>query len=423
MREPLTPTPTIALSADQMHMVLAISRLLAVPMELDLLLLHVAEICTDMLGCERASIFLHDPDMHQLWTKVALSSAEIRVPQTAGIVGHAFTTNALVLVSDPYHDPRFNSEMDRRSGFVTRNLLTCPLVGVDGNPLGVIQAINKRCGDFEPVDQPLIQLLAEQSGVAIQRHQLQLAAMETAALHHEMDLARQLQQSLIPTIKPAVAGIESVGWMLAASATGGDCFDLWKTPDDRLGILVADASGHGLGPAMMVTQVRTLVRALSELEDDPHRLLTRINDRLCEDLTSGRFVTAFAGLLSSDGRLDWSSAGHGPVFVRARPGASLSVLDPPAPPLAVMSPWWEETPQPVQIEPGGSIIIVSDGIFEAVNSEGELLGVPRMIEMIDQQHSDDPQRLLEVLRDAATEWKGTPQPDDDQTIVIVQRTA
>jgi phosphoserine phosphatase len=407
----------------QMHMVLAVSRLLAVPMELDLMLQHIAEMCTDMLGCERASIFLHDGKTGQLWTKVALSSAEIRVPCTAGIVGHAFSSNSLVLVSDPYRDQRFNPEPDRRSGFVTRNLLTCPMVGVDGKPLGVIQAVNKRIGHFEKQDPSMIQLLADQAGVAIQRHQLQLAAVETAALRHEMDLAMQLQQALIPTTKPDVHGIESVGWTLAASTTGGDCFDLWKTHDNRLGILVADASGHGLGPAMMVTQARTLVRALSELETHPHRLLSRVNDRLAEDLGGGRFVTAFFGIISSDGRLDWSSAGHGPVFIRPRPDAELIELEPPAPPLAVISPWWEEDTVSHQIEPGGSIILVSDGIFEASDGEGLMLGVPRMRELLEKHRDASPQELLDVLRDAATAWKGSPSPDDDQTIVIVKRAA
>ena len=410
-------------SAAQMQMMLDVSRLLAVPMELDLMLMHIAEISTDMLGTERASIFLHDRQRKQLCTRIALESQEIGVPETAGIVGHAFTTNSLVLVCDPYCHPLFNPEPDRRSGFVTRNLLTCPLVGVDGHPLGVIQAVNKRCGQFTPQDPALIQLLAQQAGVAIQRHQLQLAAMESAALHREMDLARQLQQALIPTVTPEVAGIEPVGWTLAASATGGDCFDLWKTSDNRLGILVADASGHGLGPAMMVTQVRTLVRALSELEPDPHRLLERINDRLSEDLASGNFVTAFVGLLSSDGRLEWSSAGHGPVFVRISPEAPLLSLEAPAPPLAVISPWWDETPRKIEIEPGGSVIIVSDGIFEAMNGDGELLGVTRMKALMDQERHSAPQQLLTVLRDTATAWKGAPPPDDDQTIVIVRRSA
>jgi sigma-B regulation protein RsbU (phosphoserine phosphatase) len=410
-------TPTV----EQMHMVLAVSRLLAVPMELDLMLQHIAEMCTDMLGCERASIFLYDPDTSQLWTKIALNSKEIRVPCTAGMVGHAFTTNALVLVTDPYRDPRFNPEPDRRSGFVTRNLLTCPMVGVDGKPLGVIQAVNKRIGHFDQQDPAMIQLLADQAGVAIQRHQLQLVAVETAALRHEMDLAMQLQQALIPAVKPDVVGIESVGWTLAASTTGGDCFDLWKTLDDRLGILVADASGHGLGPAMMVTQARTLVRALSEIETHPHRLLARVNDRLADDLGGGRFVTAFYGMLSSDGRLDWSSAGHGPVFIRPTPDAELIELEPPCPPLAVIAPWWEAEPESHQIEPGGSIILVSDGIFEASNDQGVMFGVPRMRDLIEEHRHAAPEVLLGALRDAATAWKGTPGPDDDQTIVIVRR--
>lgn len=408
-------------TVEQMHLVLTVSRLLAVPTDLDTLLQEIAELCTDLLGCERASIFLCDAASSQLWTKIALNSVEIRVPCTAGIVGHAFSTNALVLVSDPYRDPRFNPEPDRRSGFVTRNLLTCPMVGLDGNPLGVIQAVNKRVGQFANHDPAMIQLLADQAGVAVQRHQLQLAAVEAAALRHEMGLAQQLQQALIPKTKPDVAGVEAIGWTLAASTTGGDCFDLWKTEDGRLAMLLADASGHGLGPAMMVTQARTLVRAISELEPNAHRLLSRVNDRLAQDLDGGKFVTAFVGFLSADGLLDWSSAGQGPVFVRPCLGAPLLALEAPAPPLAVISPWWDETPEPVRIEPGGSIIIVSDGIFEAANAEGEMLGVERMQELLDEHRDRSPEILLEKLKQTATLWKGSPEPDDDQTIVIVQR--
>ena len=90
---------------------------------------------------------------------------------------------------------------------------------------------------------------------------------------------------------------------------------------------------------------------------------------MCEDLSPGSFVTAFAGFLSSDGRLDWSSAGHGPVFVRTRAGVPLLELEPPVPPLAVVSPWWQETPQALHVEPGGAVIIVSDGIFEAAQRQ------------------------------------------------------
>lgn len=410
-----------SVSDQQMRMVLDVARMLAVPTELDPLLCRIAEICTELLCCERASIFLHDPETGELWTKVALKSAEIRFPCTVGIVGYAFGRNEIVHVVDPYSDPRFNPEPDRRSGFVTRNLLTCPMADLDSRPMGVIQAVNKIDGPFGDHDLSMLRLLADQAGVAIQRHRLQLAALETVALRHEMDLARVTQQALIPKNPPGVPGLDAAGWTLPASMTGGDCFDLWCLPDGRLGMLLADASGHGLAPALIVSQVRTLVRAISELEPNPHRLLERINARLVEDLEWGRFVTAFVGFLSPDGTLTWSSAGHGPVMLRSRPDAPLTVLDPPVQPLGVVSLWGDEAPPPVRLEPGGSLLLVSDGIFEAVNAGGDMFGVERMVELVDSQRDYRSADMLASLRDAVGKWYGKLEPLDDQTIVIVQR--
>src|SRR5579884_4189987 len=107
-------------SDDQLRMILAVSRALAVPTDTDKLLCRLAEIATQMLACERASIFLYDQQTQELWTKVALkANGEIRVPCSKGIVGHSFSTNEVVLVPEPYEDPRFNPEPDRRSGFRT----------------------------------------------------------------------------------------------------------------------------------------------------------------------------------------------------------------------------------------------------------------------------------------------------------------
>src|SRR5205085_7493757 len=110
-------------------------------------------------------------------------------------------------------------------------------------------------------------------------------------------------------------GLEAVGWSLPASIAGGDCFDLWKTADGRLGIFLGDASGHGLAPAMIVSQARTLIRALSEIDCNPQWLLSRVNARLAMDMEDSRFVTAFAGCVGADGAVQWYSAGHGPIFI------------------------------------------------------------------------------------------------------------
>ncbi len=403
-------------------MVLDISRLLAVATDLDLLLCRIAEAATVLLDCERASIFLHDSSRNELWSKVAIKSGEIRVPCHLGIVGHSFNNNEILNVLDPYSDPRFNSEPDRRTGFVTRNLLTAPMVDLDGKPLGVIQAVNKKIVPFSENDTALVQLLAEQAGVAIQRHRLQCAAIEIEGLRHEMDLARRAQEALIPKSPPDVRGLESAGWTLPASITGGDCFDLWKLPDGRMGILLADASGHGLAPALVVSQARTLVRTISEIEPEPHRLLQRVNARLCEDLEWGQFVTAFVGFLSPDGALHWSSAGHGPSFLRPRCGEKLEVLDPPVQPLGVLAEWMDGAPPPAHLEQTGSLILVSDGIFEACDAAGKQFGIDRMVALLDAQpETCKPHEVVAELRAAVRNWHGSNEPFDDQTILVVQR--
>ena len=119
-----------------------------------------------------------------------MQSAEIRVPKNKGIVGHCFCVNVLVHVPKPYEDPRFNPVPDRESGVITRSLLACPMPDIDGNPLGVLEGLNKRNGSFDENDFDLICLVAEHA-VAIQRHQLQQTALEAAraaALWHEVDL-------------------------------------------------------------------------------------------------------------------------------------------------------------------------------------------------------------------------------------------
>src|SRR4051794_32141742 len=127
------------ISAEQMRHVLDVSRLLVVTADLDLLLRRIAEAATSLLGAERATIFLHDKNHRELWSKIALGAKEIRIPEAAGIAGFVFKSNRLLNIPDAYSDARFNREVDKRTGFVTRNLLTIPLPDVDHDAIGVLQ--------------------------------------------------------------------------------------------------------------------------------------------------------------------------------------------------------------------------------------------------------------------------------------------
>jgi phosphoserine phosphatase RsbU/P len=412
-----------SISVDQMTLVLEVSRQLAVTPDLDALLRAIVDASMRLLQAERASIFLHDPGPDQLWTKVAHGTGEIRIPSDKGIVGSAFKNNCLINIPVAYDDPRFNREVDKKTGFTTRNLLTAPMVDLQGKPVGAIQIINKIGGAFCGADEMLVQLLADQAGVAIQRYRLQQEAIKTVELQREMDLAKKVQQALIPKHLPDCAGLDCAGWNQSASTTGGDAYDLWRLPDGRLAAFLADASGHGLAPALVVSQARTLVRALANIEPSPAKILAAVNARLADDLENGMFVTAFLAFLDSDGAVSWFSAGHGPVLLRRGLETELEVLEPPAPPLGVLNEWAEEPCCPYQLSAGGALILCSDGIFESFNPDMEQFGEERVHAVLDRMREKSANETMVELRTEVTAWQRGREASDDQTIVLIRKPA
>ena len=214
------------------------------------------------------------------------------------------------------------------------------------------------------------------------------------------NLARRTQEALIPKRPPVFAGYDAAGWTHPASATGGDCFDLWKMPDGRLGLFLADASGHGLAPALIVSQARTIVRTLADGRAHPHDILGRAN------------------------ALHWSSAGHGPSLLRPACGQAVAPLEPPLQPLGVMSDWADVAPPPARIHPSGSLVLISDGVFEAGNPVGGQFGIARVIQILDDQPDTcTPGEIIAALRAAVRTWQSGAEAEDDQTLVVVQRRA
>src|SRR5215212_3224740 len=143
------------LTPAQLNHLLEVTRLLAVTTELDPLLGRIAEAAVSVLGAERASIFLHDAQRDELVTTVAMGSDEIRVSANRGIVGAAFESRQVVHVPDAYADARFNRDVDRASGFKTRDIVAAAMADVHGAPLGVLQVVNSPSGVFDDPDKLL----------------------------------------------------------------------------------------------------------------------------------------------------------------------------------------------------------------------------------------------------------------------------
>jgi sigma-B regulation protein RsbU (phosphoserine phosphatase) len=392
-------------SADRLKLLLDVSRLLSVN-SIDALLTLLAEAANALLEAEQARIFVHEAGTDERWTSGA-SGARDQSPSAFSAVTETFRTGEV----------RHLHDLDPEAG--VRNMLCAPLRDLDQKTIGVVQITNKKRGSFSPEDIALVQLLADQAAVAIQRYRLQQAAIQVAEMRREMELASKVQAALVPSAAPHVEGLEAAGWTRAASVTGGDGFDFWKLADGRLAVFLGDASGHGLPAALIISQVRTLMRALSEIQSDPEWLLPRVNARMAQDLDEGRFVTAFFACVSGDGSLQWSSAGQGPVFVRRRAGARFEALPAPAVPLGVSPDLIADPAAPMHLEKGGAVAVLSDGFFEARNEAGELLGTAAVARLLD--GGGGAVELTQRLAEAVRLWQGRDDPADDQTVVVVHR--
>ncbi len=367
--------------------------------ELDDLLGVIITRSMELLDAERATLFLYDHEHDELTSKIAAGTQEIRIPASMGIAGAVVRGKQVLNIPDAYADERFNRDVDRKTGYRTRNILAGPLLGHDGLLVGVLQALNKRTGGFDADDVSIFETLAAQAGVIIQRARLLEHLVQKQRMQQAMEIARQVQHDLLPKSNPTAEGFDIAGWSSPADETGGDIFDFFDLGEGRWTLTLADATGHGIGPA-----------------------LVRVNDLLSLDLNESRFVTCFFGLLDSRAAaVTYASAGQGPIFIYRRAADSFEELPATSLPLGIMAgaPFDEKVRR--DLAPGDMLIVATDGFFEAVNAAGEQFGNGRLCQCIRKYRDQPAETIIEVLRTVVCEFCGSTGQADDQTAIIVKR--
>jgi len=415
------PDDPHALSSDDMAAILAVTRALAAPFDLGTMLAEVTAAACRVLRAERSSVWLHDATSDEMVLEVASDIRQVRVPVGGGLVGACARLRALINVPDCYADPRFDASVDRRSGFLTRCSLTLPLVDHQGSFVGVMQVLNKAQGVFDLADEALAQALAAQCAMALARVQLTAALLEGAKMRQALELARVVQMSTLPAQLPRLAGYDMHATFLPASQTGGDTYDLALTEQGLL-VVLGDATGHGIAPALSVTQMHAMLRMALRLGADLDTTFRQVNDQLAATLPAGRFVTAFIGLLdAATHRLRFLSGGQGPILhFCAAQGECVAHKATSFPmgamPLAKLRPAVE-----ISLAPGDILVLLTDGIYEYEDAAGAQFGVQRVEQVLREHHHRDSASLAGCLLQTVRAFaQGAPQ-DDDVTMVLLKR--
>ncbi len=246
--------------------------------------------------------------------------------------------------------------------------------------------------------------------------------MEKERMTRELGLAREIQSSLLPEGDLSLAGFHLRGAHRAAAEVGGDYYDYFPLPDNKLGLAIADVSGKGLAGCMIMSMLSALLRSHVDRYDSPRELLLALDRQLGSTLKTGQFVTMFYGILDPvSGELCYASAAHCPMLI-CRSGGELEWRSTKGIPLGAISTealagtLVEEN---LQLKPGDHLIQYTDGISEAFNPDGEQFELEGIERSVRANLGEGGAGILKGLEEAVGRWSVSGLPSDDETLLVL----
>jgi serine phosphatase RsbU (regulator of sigma subunit) len=240
------------------------------------------------------------------------------------------------------------------------------------------------------------------------------------SIEQELRMARDIQQGLLPMEMPRLEGWNILHHYQPAREVGGDFYDFFELPEGRLGMVVGDATGHGMPAALVMATARSMLRAVSQTSDSPGEVLSRANDPLFMDIPPSMFVTCLYAILDPEsGRLLYANAGHDLPYLRRRSGDA-EELRARGMPLGLMPGMSYEEKETI-LEAGEAALFYSDGLVEAHDPKGEMFGFPRL-RMLVAEHGEE-RSLGEFLLEQLYSFVGAGwEQEDDITLLTLQRS-
>lgn len=290
-------------------------------------------------------------------------------------------------------------------------------------------------GDLRPAE-PVRSRILELEQLAAAQEQMRGALRSLMKVERDLQLAREIQERTLPERLPELAGFAIAAWSQPADETGGDSYDVVGYRPGPPGgpnqlsrgrarhalCLLADATGHGVGPALSVTQVRSMLRMALRSGAETRFTLRHLSEQLADDLPPGRFVTAWLGVLDAEAHtLAGFSAGQAPLFLLRAAQGRVEELGADAPPLGILAAEDLALPPPIVLEPGDLFAVLSDGVFDLTDPQGQVFGEERVREVLLDHAARGPEQVLAALRSALLSFAAGTPARDDVTALLIQR--
>ncbi|HXJ04688.1 MAG TPA: SpoIIE family protein phosphatase [Candidatus Acidoferrum sp.] len=283
--------------------------------------------------------------------------------------------------------------------------------------LGVLYLDSRRPAAFSKLDRQILDALAADAASILDNARLVIRERERQRMEEQIDIARGIQQALLPRNFPDHPHLAVAGCNFPCLAVGGDYFDVFPLDNNRTAFLIADVSGKGLGAALLTTMLQGALSAMT-LGTDPARVFTHVNRFLCDHAEVGRYATMFFGILDNDGHLEFINAGHPSPFL-IRHGVAQEPFSEGSYPVGLV-PEAEYAVARLTLEPGDTIVLFSDGVTEAMDPDEQLFGVPRLREVLTGQTECPLDQLQKCVLEAVENFARGASQADDLTLLIVR---
>lgn len=245
---------------------------------------------------------------------------------------------------------------------------------------------------------------------------------ELRALERDLELSQVVQRALLPQRPPDIAGIDTAAFSRPASIVSGDYFDFVQFKNGTHGFIVADVSGHGVSAGMLMTSLQTAFQTLAPETNSPLEVLERINRLYLHNINFTTFVTIFFGQFDPATRIfKYANAGHNSGYLY-RPSQKAEVWLHPTGPAIGLTEGYPTRIEQVELLPGDSLVLYTDGITEAGNAGREPYGEDRLAEAIRGNAETSPERLIQAIVHDLTQFaQGVPFEDDTTLVVLKAR--
>jgi sigma-B regulation protein RsbU (phosphoserine phosphatase) len=286
--------------------------------------------------------------------------------------------------------------------------------------LGVLYLDSRRPTAFSKLDRQILDALAADAASILDNARLVERERERQRLEQEINIARDIQQALLPRNFPDAPNFAVTGVNFPCLSVGGDYFDVFPLSDGRTAFVIADVSGKGLGAAILTTMLQGALSGMT-LGTDPARVFNHVNRFLCDHSEVGRYATVFFGILDQDGHLEFINAGHPSPFLIRR-GAAEEAFTEGSYPVGLV-PEAQYTAACLKLEPGDTLVLFTDGVTEAMDPDDQLFGVPRLKQLLTGQPECPLEHLQKCVLEAVENFTRGARQADDLTLLIVRYRA